>query len=75
MNKKLSLNKEVIAQLNNDSMYQLQGGGTYTATCTCAGTECTTTNYCTGQYCPESIRNNCPGDAVIIKNTDICPMY
>jgi hypothetical protein len=50
MNKKLKLNKEVIAQLTDDSMNRVHGGGenrTYTDTCTCYAPACTDTAKCT----------------------------
>jgi hypothetical protein len=37
MNKKLKLNKEVIATLNNDSMNSVEGGGGVTHTCSTLG--------------------------------------
>jgi natural product precursor len=51
MNRKLSLNKEVIAQLNDDSMHRIEGGVTYTISCTCGGIACTNTAQCTGSQC------------------------
>ena len=55
MNKKLSLNKEVIATLSNDSMNRVKGGDacvTNTMSCTCGGPgACENTAACTGKDC------------------------
>ena len=37
MNEKLKLNKEVVAQLTDDSMNRIEGGGAVTFTNTCTG--------------------------------------
>ena len=59
MNKKLSLNKEVIATLNNDSMNQLQGGQTYTITCTQYAPACTDSAECTNKWCYSNVDSLC----------------
>ena len=62
MDTKLKLNKEVIAQLNDDSMNRVQGGvecKPHTDTCTCGGPVCTNTNECTGQYCYTKLDTHC----------------